>query len=157
MRIRNAAGTPVTKATVVTNLGAAITQENRYTVDQFYYKQTTIVGDSGPTAFERAREILWRPGQVITQTELDEAFPAATFTSITPATGTTAGGTPFTIKGTNLGGTTGVTIGVAATSVVVVDDNTVTGVTGATTAGAKNVVIADDSGNVTATNAFTYA
>lgn len=82
---------------------------------------------------------------------------APTFTSVTPSTGTTAGGTSVTIVGTKLTGTTSVTFGgTAATSVVVVDDTHVTCVTPAKTSGAKDIVITAE-GSVTATGAYTYA
>lgn len=78
--------------------------------------------------------------------------------SITPANGAAAGGTALTIKGSGLDGVTAVTIGgVATTSLVVVDSETVTCTTGAHSAGVVNVVIADDAGAVTVTNGFTYA
>ena len=86
--------------------------------------------------------------------------PAPTFTSITPATGPAAGGTPVTIVGTNFvsGGSSGVTIGgVAATNVVVVDSAHITATIPAGTAGTQNVVITNNDGQtVTATGAYTY-
>jgi hypothetical protein len=81
-----------------------------------------------------------------------------TVTSITPATGTTAGGTAVTIVGTNLTGATAVTLGgTAATSVVVVNDTHITAVTPAKTAGAKDVAVTTPAGTGTLTNGFTYA
>jgi hypothetical protein len=159
MTVRRASnGAAVSKSTAVSNFGAAITQEAKYTVDQDYIKDYDRQGILGGVAtFNDGRTLLWKQGQIVTQSEIDAAFAAATVTSITPATGTTAGGTAVTIKGTNFAGATGVTIGVAATSVVVVNDTTITCVTGATTSGAKNVVVADDSGNATLTNGYTYA
>ena len=83
-----------------------------------------------------------------------------TFTSITPVSGPTVGGTNVTIVGTNFvsGGSLGVTIdGVAATGVVWVDATHITAVTPAGTAGAKNVVITNNDGQTaTGSNAFTY-
>jgi PKD repeat protein len=88
------------------------------------------------------------------------AFNAPTFTSITPNSGATAGGTPVTIIGTNFvaGGSFGVTIdGVAATSVFWVDSSHITAVTPARTAGARNVRITNNDGQtVTGTGAYTY-
>ena len=81
-----------------------------------------------------------------------------TFTSVTPTGGTTAGGTAFTIVGTNLSGVKTVTIGgAAATSVVGVDDTHITGVSPAGTAGAKSIVITTQDGSVTAASAYTYS
>jgi hypothetical protein len=83
-----------------------------------------------------------------------------TFTSITPNSGTTVGGTPVTIVGTNFvsGGSFGVTIGgVAATSVVWVDSTHITAVTPAGAAGARDVVIINSDGQTaTGTNTYTY-
>ena len=77
--------------------------------------------------------------------------------SVSPATGSTAGGTAITITGTSLTGATSVTVGgVAATSVVVVSSTSITAVTPAGTVGAKSVAVTTPSGTATATNAFTY-
>jgi PGF-pre-PGF domain-containing protein len=78
-----------------------------------------------------------------------------TFTSISPASGTTAGGTTVTIIGTNLLGATGVTFGgTAATSYTVDSATQITAVTPAKAAGAVNVVVTTPGG--TATGAYTY-
>ena len=78
-------------------------------------------------------------------------------TSIDPISGTVAGGTGFTLTGTNLAGATGVTFGgAAATSVNVRNATTVTGVTPAHAAGAVDVVITTPQGTGTLTNGFTY-
>ena len=83
-----------------------------------------------------------------------------TFTSITPSSGPTLGGTDVTIVGTNFvsGGSFGVTIGgTAATSVVRVDSANITAVTPAGTAGAQNVVITNNDGQTaTGTGAYSY-
>jgi formylglycine-generating enzyme required for sulfatase activity len=77
--------------------------------------------------------------------------------SVTPNVGPTAGGTAITITGTNLTGTSSVTIGgVAATSVSVVSATTVTAVTPAGTAGAKTVSVTTPGGTANLTNGFTY-
>jgi formylglycine-generating enzyme required for sulfatase activity len=80
-----------------------------------------------------------------------------TITSITPPSGSTAGGTTITITGTNLTGATSVTVGgVAAGNVVAVSWTSVTAVTPAGTVGAKSVAVTTPNGTATATNAFTY-
>lgn len=80
-------------------------------------------------------------------------------TGILPITSILAGGAPFTLSGFSLTGTTAVTIGVtAATSVVVVDDNTVTGVFPAKIAGAYNVTATNVAGvSAPLVAAVTYA
>jgi hypothetical protein len=81
-----------------------------------------------------------------------------TVTSVTPNTGSLAGGTPVTIAGTNFASPATVTIGgVAATSVVVVSATSITAATPAGAAGAVNVVVTTPGGTVTLTNGFTYA
>lgn len=81
-----------------------------------------------------------------------------TITSITPATGTTAGGTAVVIRGTNLAGTTSVTFGgTAGTALVNVSDTEVHVTTPAKTAGAKDVIDTTPDGAVTSTGGFTYA
>ena len=68
--------------------------------------------------------------------------PAPTVTSVAPQRGSTAGGTPVTITGTNF--VTGATVligGVAATTVVVSNATTITATTGARVAGLVNVVV----------------
>lgn len=107
--------------------------------------------------FEGERRKLFAAGQVVRLSDIDDIYPAATFASISPATGAAAGGTPVTIKGTHLAGTTGASLGgIALTSFNVVNDTTITGTTGAHAAGAVSAVIHDDGGDITAATAFTY-
>jgi formylglycine-generating enzyme required for sulfatase activity len=83
--------------------------------------------------------------------------PAPTVSSVSPASGTTAGGTAITITGTALTGASSVTMGgVAATSVVVVSSTSITAVTPAGAAGAKNVAVTTAGGTATVTGGFTY-
>ena len=84
--------------------------------------------------------------------------PAPTVTSITPNTGTTAGGTSVTITGT--GFTAGATVslgGTAATAVNVVSSTSITATTPAHAAGAVSVVVTNsDAQSGTLTNGYTY-
>jgi hypothetical protein len=76
---------------------------------------------------------------------------------ISPSSGPTSGGTIITITGTNLTGTTGVTIGgVPATLVTVVNGTTVTAKTPPGTLGPKDVVVTTPGGTATSTGGFTY-
>ena len=81
-----------------------------------------------------------------------------TVTSISPTSGTTAGGTSVTITGTNFVAGATVTIGGSScTSVVVVSSTSITCTTPAGTAGAQNVVVATGvSPNATLAGGFTY-
>ena len=81
-----------------------------------------------------------------------------TVTAINPSSGPTAGGQPVTLTGTNFNGATGVTIGgTAATSVVVVNANSITATTPAGAAGTASVVVTTPSGSNPANTLYTYA
>ncbi len=83
--------------------------------------------------------------------------PPPTVTSVTPSSGSTAGGTSVTITGTNLTGATGVTIGgAAATSVVVTNATTITCTTPAGSAGTGSVVVTTAGGSNAANTLYTY-
>lgn len=151
MVVKLANGTPVTKAGL--DKTAFVADDPQFTINTKVFDHREVPGDPSKTS----ARLLWNVGQVVRQSEIDRAFADATLTGISPATGLAAGGTAFTITGTHLRGVTGVTFGgTAATSVVVVNETTVTGVTPAKTAGAYNVVVTDDSGADTLTNGYTY-
>ena len=79
-------------------------------------------------------------------------------TSLTPNSGSTAGGTSITITGTAFAAGATVTVGGAScTSVVVVSATSITCTTPVGTSGAKDVVVTNtDTGSGTKTNGFTY-
>jgi IPT/TIG domain/Chitobiase/beta-hexosaminidase C-terminal domain/Fibronectin type III domain len=83
---------------------------------------------------------------------------APTVTSVSPNSGTTAGGTAVTIGGTNFATGATVTLGTAAaTNVVVVNSTTITATTPAGSAGAVSVTVTNlgsQSGSLT--NGYTY-
>ncbi|GDY22183.1 hypothetical protein LBMAG56_35300 [Verrucomicrobiota bacterium] len=92
---------------------------------------------------------------------LTAAFNAAgtppTVTSISPTSGSTAGGTSVTITGTGFTGATGVTIGgAAAPSVSVVSDTSITCTTPMGTAGTASVIVTTPAGANAANTLFTY-
>lgn len=83
-----------------------------------------------------------------------------TITTISPSSGSTAGGTSVTITGTGFESNATVTFGGAsAASVVVASETSLTCVTPSGTAGAKNVVVTNPDGgfSVTSTGGYTYA
>jgi len=83
--------------------------------------------------------------------------PVPTVTAVSPVNGPASGGSGVTLTGTNFAGATSVTFGgVAATSVNVVDDTTITAVTPAHAAGAVDVVVTTPGGAGTLTDGFTY-
>jgi len=79
-------------------------------------------------------------------------------TSVTPSSGSTAGGTPVTLQGTHLSGVFSVRFdGTPASSFTVNNDSTITATTPAHAAGAANVVVTTASGSSTLVNSYTYA
>jgi uncharacterized delta-60 repeat protein len=82
---------------------------------------------------------------------------APTFTNVTPASGSTSGGTSVTITGTNLTGATSVTFGgTAATGMTVLNATTITATTPAGTEGAKSVVVTTLGGSNSVNSLYTY-
>lgn len=121
-------GVRATDATPYTNLVLAITGGSGF----------GIVGIASPSA-------------------IAPAVPAPTVTSVSPASGSTAGGGVITITGTNLTGATGVTVGGAScTNVTVVDATTITCSTPAGTAGTASVLVTTAGGTNAANTLFTY-
>lgn len=85
------------------------------------------------------------------------AGPPPAVTSISPISGTTAGGTSVTISGTAFTGATGVTIGGnTPTGITVVSATEITATTPAHAAGATNVVVTTPNGTGTLTNGYLY-
>jgi hypothetical protein len=92
-----------------------------------------------------------------TRTFTGPPSPNPSITSLSPTSGPTTGGTSVTIIGLLLTGTTDVQFdGNSATSIVVVDDSTITCDTPAGALGAVDVEIFNPAGNDTLTNGFTY-
>jgi hypothetical protein len=86
--------------------------------------------------------------------------PAPTVTAIAPASGSTLGGAPIIITGTNLQPPTGATTvtigGTAATEISVIDATTVTAIAPPGTAGAADVVVTTPRGTGTGSGLYTY-
>src|SRR5690606_21892645 len=86
------------------------------------------------------------------------AVATPTLASLTPATGTTAGGTSVVLTGADLTGATAVTFGgTAATSFTVDSATQITAITPAHAAGAVDVAVTTPGGTTTLAGAFTYA
>lgn len=153
MAYKNAAGTTLTE-TALRALLTEVTTERIFTVGADVYQTFSQDG----AGFEKASALAFHAGQRVKESDIDARFVTATVGTLTPATGAAAGGTAVSMSGTNFSGTTGVTVGgAAATSVVVVSNERITFVTPAGTAGARDVVVQDDAGNVTKTGGFTYS
>ena len=83
------------------------------------------------------------------------AAPAVS--SIAPSEGSTAGGTAVTIKGSNFDAGATVTIGGAASAVIVHSSGEITAVTSAQPAGPEEVIVSDAAGSSSGGPAYTYA
>jgi formylglycine-generating enzyme required for sulfatase activity len=143
-------GNNFTGATSVTIGGVAATN--------LVVASTTSITATTPAGTAGAKNVVvtspWGQG---TLTNGFTYFAAPSISSVSPNQGPTAGGTAITITGTNLTGTTSVTVGgAAATSVSVVSATTVTAVTPAGTAGAKTVSLTTPGGTANLSNGFTY-
>jgi hypothetical protein len=85
------------------------------------------------------------------------ALPPPTLTAISPASGSTAGGTTVTLTGTNFAAGATVTIGgVAATGVTLVSPTSLRAVTGARAAGAVDAVVSVGGQSATLAKGYTY-
>jgi len=83
--------------------------------------------------------------------------PVPSVTAVSPVEGPASGGSGVTLTGSNFSGATIVTFGgVAATSVNIVDDTTITAVTPAHAEGLVDVVVTDSAGSGRLSDGFTY-
>ena len=151
--------------TSFTITGTNLTGTSSVTVGGVAATSVTVVSVTSVTAVTPAGTagvktvVLITPGGTATASSVFTYIdtPVPTISSMSPTSGIAAGGTLFTITGTNLTGTSGVTIGdAAATSVTVVSSTSVTGVTPSTTAGVKSVALTTPGGSATSSNIFTY-
>ena len=116
-------------------------------------KVVTTAGSNGATA------TLTSSGPWVMQMVTFSAASAQvpTVSSVTPNSGSTAGGTAVTITGTNFAaGATATFGGAAATNVVVVNSTTITATTPAGSAGAVTVTVTVNGQNGSLTNGYTY-
>lgn len=148
-------GTLLSKTPGGTVLEAVTDPDPRVKVLVAVYKESPIDGSDYPT---QRRQLWFRVGQVIRQSEWDREFPAPTIRTVSPATGPAAGGTVITITGTWF--TTGTTVtvgGTAATAIDVDTDMKLKCTTPAKAAGAYDVVVTTAAGAATKTGGFTYS
>jgi formylglycine-generating enzyme required for sulfatase activity len=114
-------------------------------------RATTPAGAAGQAAIEVTTPAGTTPAP------LPFTYVVQTVTSIAPSVGVFSGGTPITISGQFLAGTTSVMIGgVPATNVIAVSGTTVTAVTPAGSVGAADVVLAGPKGSVVVPGGFNY-
>lgn len=130
-----------------------------YTLTDDVYETYAVEGEDTPFTEPDGYRLKYPEGTVLTGAQIDAMYAAATVTSVTPATGSTAGGTAVVVAGTNFTMGSTVTIGGnAATSVVVTSPTRLTCVTPAHAAGAVSALVTTDAGASPAlASAFTYA
>ncbi len=157
MTFRNASGTVLTKTAFLALAPVEPTPEAKYRLTAPIYETYSLNGEKPGTNFESGKRLLFKTGDVLTQTQIDNLFQAAGVATVSPASGPAAGNTVITVTGTNLAGASGITVGgVACTEFTVLSNTQVRGKTGAHAAGAVSVVVADDSGPATKAAGFTY-
>jgi formylglycine-generating enzyme required for sulfatase activity len=156
-------GGPLAGGTAITITGTNLTGTTAVTVGGAAATSVSVVSATTVTAITPAYSAgvtsvsVTTPGGLAILYDSFTYFAAPTISSVAPNSGPTVGGTTITITGTNLTGTTSVTVGgVAATSVSVVSATTVTAITPAGTAGAKTVSVTTPGGTANLANAFTY-
>jgi IPT/TIG domain len=149
--------------TTITITGTHLTGTSSVTIGGIAATSFTIVSATSVTAVTPAGSagvknvVLTTLGGTATSTNAFTYVGVPTISAINPNTGILAGGTSFTITGTNLSNTSSVTVGgVAATSVTVVSATSVTAVTPSGSAGLQTITLTTPGGTATASNAFTY-
>ena len=154
-----AGGTAIT----ITVTGTSLTGATSVTVGGVAATSVVVISSTSVTAVTPAGTVgaksvaVTTPYGTATLTNAFTYFAPPTISSVSPATGSTAGGTPITITGTSLTGATSVTVGgVAVTNVLVVSSTSITAVTPAGTVGAKSVAVMTPGGSASLANAFTY-
>ena len=144
-------GTSLTGATSVTVGGVNVT--NLVVVSSIKITAVTPAGTFG----SKSVAVTTPAGTATVPNAFTYIAPVPTITSVSPLFGSTAGGTPITIMGTNLTSPTSVTVGGIPATSVVWSSTSITAVTPASTVGAKSVVVTTPGGTATATSQFTYA
>lgn len=106
-----------------------------------------------------ATTLRWRFDLQVVRVDAPAAAPVAPdVTSISPSSGSIAGGTAVTLTGTGFTGATGATVGgVALSAFTVVSDTSITGTTGMHGAGAVDVVVTTPYGSDTLAGGYTYS
>jgi gliding motility-associated-like protein len=142
-------GTNFTGATAVTFGGVAATG---LTVNS-----STSVTVNAPSGTAGAKNVMvTTPGGSATATNAYAYIAPPTITSISPSSGSVAGGTFVVITGTNFTSSATVTFGGMNASVQSTSPTTITVNTPAGTVGAKDVTLTTPGGSVTSANAYNY-
>jgi hypothetical protein len=150
--------------TNVTITGTSFTGATSVTFDGLSATTINVVNSTTITCITPARTTAGAVGIIVT-TEYGsgDAFLSFTYitppvvTSISPLSGSTAGGTSVTITGTSFTGATSVTLGgIAATSLSVVNNTTITCITPARSDGAVGIIVTTLYGTSNTFSSFTY-
>ncbi|GIH95420.1 IPT/TIG domain-containing protein [Planobispora siamensis] len=147
-------GTALAKAPGNTVLEPIAETDPQVRVKVNVYELTPYDNVEFPT---QMRQLRFREGQIIRQSEWDAEFAAPTIAAVSPATGPAAGGTVITITGSGFTADAAVTVdGVAATAVDVDTATKLKCTTPAGSAGPADVVVTTAGGSATKAGAFTY-
>ena len=150
--------------TAVTITGTNLTGATGVTIGGVAATSVTVVNATSITAITPAHAagtasvLVTTPGGTnAANTLYTYVTPIPTLTSLTPNSGSVAGGAVVTITGTNFTGTTGVTIGgVAATSFSIVSATSITATTPAHAAGTASVVVTTPAGSNSTNTLYSY-
>ena len=152
-------GTPVSISGANFSAGATVTIGGVAATNVSVAGTTSIQATTGPRAAGAADVTVTVDGRSSTLASAFTyvALPPPTITSVSPTSGSTAGGTTVTLTGTNFAAGATVTIGsVAATGVTVTSSTSLRAVTGARAAGAADVVVAVGTQSATLARGYTY-
>jgi len=153
---------PAAGGTTITVTGSNLTGATAVTVGAVAATAVTVLSDTSVTFVTPAKAagtydiVLTSPGGTVTKTAAFTYMAAPTLASLSPSSGTAGGGTSTTITGTNLSGTTAVTIGGAAATLSTITATSVVVMTPVGSAGAQDVVLTTPGGSVTKTGGFSY-
>ena len=154
---------PAAGGTTITIFGSNLTGTTTVTFGGVAGTSLTVLTDLALTvvtplhAAGAVDVVVTTPGGSATDASAFTYVAAASVTSISPATGTPAGGTSVTITGTGFNNATAVRFGISPTfGFVLVSDTEITALTPAHTAGVVDVIVASPSGNGSLPNGFTY-
>ena len=146
-------GTRLTGATAVTFGGTAATS---FTVNSATQITATIPAHGAG----QVDVVVTTPGGTATGAGSFRYIPAPTISSVSPGSGSTAGGSTVIITGNNLVTTTGVTFGGVAAANFTIDTGgaaaTIIATTPAHAAGVVDVAVTSPSGTATSTGAFAF-
>ena len=152
-----AGGTAVTLNGTGFGSGASVTIGGTAATGCTVVSGTTITCTTPSGTAGAKNVVVTQPGGSSTLTNGYTYQAAPSLTSISPTSGTTAGGTAVTLTGTSFATGATVTIGGAsATGCTVVSSTSITCTTPSGTAGAQNVVITQPGGTSTLSGGYTY-